>query len=306
MKNAITMIAIMLMTVVLIVSCGDDGNDEKKVVNDGSESCDTSGIYRCNGTQPEVCGIAYWKNSMKLTWNTSVDGNTQLKDCAEYGDDYVCELTESVIGTTIAECKKVDNNDDQNFDDFDVVEIKDDDDSVADDSDIDTDDTKASSWTAIAAGNYHTCGIRTDDKLYCWGYNIIGQLGNGTSGIISDMYIIPTKTGDDSWSAIVAGGDHTCGIRKSDSKLYCWGRNDYGEIGDGTEEAKNIPIKIGDDRWLAIAAGSNHTCGIKSDSTLYCWGKNVYGQLGDETDGYGTEKLVPTKIGNDTWSAITV
>ncbi len=64
MKSKVFIFIITVVTALISVSCGDDVKDEKKVkvINDGSESCDTSGIYRCNGTQPEICGIAYWEN----------------------------------------------------------------------------------------------------------------------------------------------------------------------------------------------------------------------------------------------------
>lgn len=160
-------------------------------------------------------------------------------------------------------------------------------------------------WIKVSAGYAHTCGIlETDHKLYCWGFNENGEIGDGTT---VDK-LVPTKIGDDTWSAITTNGSngagHTCGIKELDKKLYCWGNNGNGQLGDGTTDSKNTPTKIGNDNWIEIINGQQYTCGIKeSENKLYCWGFNGYGQLGDGTTA---EKSFPTKIGNDTWSQITV
>ena len=71
---------------------------------------------------------------------------------------------------------------------------------------------------------------------------------------------------------LALGWNHSCQIR-DDNKLYCWGDNSNGQLGDSTTELKNEPVKIGDDEWLSIGAGGDYTCGIKSDYKLYCFSK---------------------------------
>lgn len=155
-------------------------------------------------------------------------------------------------------------------------------------------------WYEITAGYHHTCGIKaTDNRLYCWGDNSFGQIGDGTSGQ-SGNKAAPVKVGDDKWLEIAAGTSHTCGI-KEDSKLYCWGDNNHGKLGNGTTVGELTPKKTGDDSWLSIAAGYHHTCAVKADNRLYCWGYNLSGQLGD---GTSLDSAVPAKIGNDPWSAV--
>ncbi|HSA34211.1 MAG TPA: hypothetical protein P5077_10835 [bacterium] len=156
-------------------------------------------------------------------------------------------------------------------------------------------------WSSLAVGNSYFCAINIDGQLYCWGDNFYGQLGDGTTNNKS----ILIKIGGDTWSRITAKGSHTCGIKASDKKLYCWGENSAGQLGDGTTDNNSVPTKIGDDAWSEIMTGSYYACGIKTDKTLYCWGRNDDGQLGDGTAGESTDKHIPTKIGDDTWSQIT-
>jgi len=86
-------------------------------------------------------------------------------------------------------------------------------------------------------------------------------------------------------SQIAAGGYHTVAL-KSDGTLWAWGRNDYGQLGDGTNINRTAPVQVsgGGTTWVAIKAGVSHTVALKSDGTLWAWGRNDYGQLGDGTN----------------------
>jgi alpha-tubulin suppressor-like RCC1 family protein len=107
------------------------------------------------------------------------------------------------------------------------------------------------------------------------------------------------------WAAkpqIAAGIEHTLAI-KSDGTLWAWGRNDYGQIGDGTTTDKHAPVQIGiDNKWVAVSGGQDHSVALKSDGTLWAWGKNG-GQIGDGTT---TERHSPVQIGSDTnWVSVS-
>lgn len=100
------------------------------------------------------------------------------------------------------------------------------------------------------------------------------------------------------WQNIALGGATTVCI-KSDGTLWATGWNEYGQVGDGTNENKNVLTKIGKDNdWKSVTLGANlQTLAIKKDGTLWAWGANSKGQLGDGTN---IDRNVPTKIGNDT------
>jgi alpha-tubulin suppressor-like RCC1 family protein len=136
----------------------------------------------------------------------------------------------------------------------------------------------------VAAGGYHTCAIKEDGSLWCWGDNEEGQIGDGTW----EDKKSPVKIIESGVVSVAAGGFHTCAI-KEDGSLWCWGKNDSGQLGydsDEANEAKNTPVQIMESGVVAVAAGLYHTCAIKQDGSLWCWGSNEDGQLGD-----GTEEL---------------
>lgn len=86
-------------------------------------------------------------------------------------------------------------------------------------------------------------------------------------------------------STVSAGGEFSCGIRRSDKgSLWCWGRNTYGQVGNGSTSTEPVaPTRVGTGSWLKISAGGSTACGIRSDRALLCWGLNHRGQVGDGT-----------------------
>jgi hypothetical protein len=130
----------------------------------------------------------------------------------------------------------------------------------------------------ISAGGIHTCAIKQDSSLWCWGDNFAGQLGDGTNVSKST----PVQIISSGVVAVSAGGHHTCAIKR-DGSLWCWGANHYGQLGDGTWESKNSPVQIMPGGVIAVSCGAQHTCAIKQDGSLWCWGVNGHGQLGDGT-----------------------
>jgi alpha-tubulin suppressor-like RCC1 family protein len=154
-------------------------------------------------------------------------------------------------------------------------------------------------WSKISAGGYHVLAINLDGKLWAWGANYNGELGDGTT-ILRNT---PTLINSSSWLEASCKGSYSLGI-KADGTLWSWGYNGSGQLGDGTGIENHTPTQVGAaSNWLHVASGGNHSTAIKSDGTLWTWGSDEYGQLGD--GGSNTALLVPTQIGLTTnWQKV--
>lgn len=97
------------------------------------------------------------------------------------------------------------------------------------------------SFAFLAAGYPgQTCGITTSGDTYCWGGNLTGELGNGTTSPSN----VPTRiSGDIKLTSIKAGGQFNCGLTPL-REAYCWGANSSGSLGDGTSENRHIPTQV--------------------------------------------------------------
>jgi alpha-tubulin suppressor-like RCC1 family protein len=163
----------------------------------------------------------------------------------------------------------------------------------------------ALAFSQLSGGGEHTCGLTTDFRAYCWGYNEDGQLGDGTNtgpesctGAVGPFGCstrpVPVA-GTRQFRQVSAGGLHTCAVT-ADFRAYCWGSNSFGELGDGTTTDRTTAVLVrGGLQFRQVDAGSfGHTCGVTyADRRVYCWGYNHYGQLGDGTT---TQHLTPTAV----------
>jgi alpha-tubulin suppressor-like RCC1 family protein len=146
-------------------------------------------------------------------------------------------------------------------------------------------------FTALAAGGLHTCGLRTDGALYCWGEGGSGQLG---TGILLDAIAPVPVSGGLTFTSVTAGSVHTCAIATGGT-AYCWGSNANGRLGDGTLTGKTIPTAVtGGGTFSGIAAGGAHTCAIDAGGAALCWGLGSSGQLGN---GATAQQPAPVPVG---------
>ena len=137
-------------------------------------------------------------------------------------------------------------------------------------------------WMAVIAGGSHTCGLRADGTVRCWGRNEYGQLGNGST---LGSYIPVDVDGLRDAVGVAAGLQHGCAVH-GDGAVSCWGRNDSGQLGDGTitNSASPVPVAaLADIVAVSSSPMGKHTCAITSAGAVFCWGANADGQLGDGT-----------------------
>ena len=161
---------------------------------------------------------------------------------------------------------------------------------------------------AISLGDDHSSAISSTGRVFTWGSNSSGQLGDATTGS-SNNKSIPTEitsrfnlTAGDKIVAISLGGSHSSAI-SSTGRVFTWGSNTSGQLGDATTTQRNIPTEItsrlnlaAGDKIVAIFLGVRHSSAISSTGRIFTWGNNTAGQLGDATTGSSNNKSIPTEI----------
>ena len=169
-------------------------------------------------------------------------------------------------------------------------------------------------WRAVDVGQGHTCAIRLDGTLWCWGRNTENELGDN-DGI---QIRVPVQVGADAdWLAVDAGQSHTCGLR-ADRFAYCWGLNNSRSAGNGAPlgiagvDRVETPTRLDAPSDLAaLRTDTFHTCAVDRSSSTFCWGRNIEGQLGlGDQDLRETPELVDTgyravAVGRFTTCAVT-
>mgnify|MGYP000864895738 CR=1 FL=1 len=152
----------------------------------------------------------------------------------------------------------------------------------------------------MSTGYSSTCAIASDNRAYCWGSGNNGQLGNGSTAD-SRVPVAVNMSGalvGKTIKQILAGGDHGC-VVASDDKMYCWGLNNNGELGNNSSVNSSVPVAVNADGVLAgktirqMSAGFSSTCAVDSGYGIYCWGYNSNGQLGNNSTN---NSRVPTYV----------
>lgn len=147
----------------------------------------------------------------------------------------------------------------------------------------------ANDYIRVSAGTSHTCALRrvtsSTGSVQCWGSNTYGQIGNNTSGAdVTTPTAILDSSGtpiSDLFTEVVSGEYHSCALR-TDGKVLCWGYNNKGQLGDGTNVSNRVYPGLSLVTLASTLSSSGSTvCAVEqSDSSLKCWGYDYYGGTG--------------------------
>ena len=160
-----------------------------------------------------------------------------------------------------------------------------------------------SRWSQVGVGMRHICALNKDDSfVYCMGSGYNGQLGDGSP--VDENATVEKLTpivGGKEFRYLTVGDYHACAISKTGS-AFCWGSNEYGQLGNGDTESSSTPIEVFSDvdSWTTISAGAQHTCGTKNGLEGWCWGSNVYQEVNASPE---ERVLSPSKVAGN-WKSV--
>lgn len=149
--------------------------------------------------------------------------------------------------------------------------------------------------SSITAGSRHTCVVTSTGKAMCWGQNVTGQLGNGTTtNSLTPVEVSGLSSGV---TTAGAGEQHTCAVTTGGG-VKCWGNNSNGRLGNGSTTFSSTPVDVAglSSGVTAIAVGSSHACALTSRGGVKCWGDNSGGYGGMLGDGSTTDRTTPVDV----------
>jgi alpha-tubulin suppressor-like RCC1 family protein len=156
----------------------------------------------------------------------------------------------------------------------------------------------------IAAGSDYSCALTADGLAYCWGNGAEGALGNGLFECCMDLPgpVDLTPLGGRTFARLALGFNHSCALT-GDGTAFCWGADNYGQLGDGGDEQNAAVPRLVDTSvingvrtFVDLTAGYQHTCAITASGVPYCWGCNSYGGLGNGEGGWDTDTVSPVEV----------
>ncbi|MFG1607508.1 hypothetical protein [Actinoplanes sp. NPDC049265] len=187
---------------------------------------------------------------------------------------------------------------------------------------VDSDAIRAATVGAasVTAGRAHSCATTSIGRVYCWGSDSDGQLGDGPpANDVNRAVPVSAPAGMPVVVQVDAGDEHTCGLEHNGA-VFCWGDNSAGQLGVGDNVDRDAPAQVAFPAGFVlveVTAGAGHSCAIDEQGAAWCWGRDDHGQLGDGgtgdtdrpvrvSDATGlTDPVVDIAAGGDTTCATT-
>ncbi|MDG0817498.1 hypothetical protein NWE73_14045 [Bdellovibrio sp. PAP01] len=152
----------------------------------------------------------------------------------------------------------------------------------------------------VSVGREFACGVTSDGRLFCFGKNDQGQLGNGSMlDSVTPVYVdVSGVAGIQKFVQVSLGMNHACAVTV-ESVMYCWGDNSTGQLGNGTQVDSAIPIAVNtaalvaSEKFVMTSVGHNGSCGISNLGKIYCFGDNWHYLTGNGS-------------ASDAWSPVAV
>ncbi len=161
----------------------------------------------------------------------------------------------------------------------------------------------------VKTSHKHTCALTYNKKIYCWGLNSSGQLGDGTTTDHLTPAIIDTSSYPDvKFKYVDVSGVVSLAI-STDGTLYGWGYNTQGNLGTGDYGTYTTmtPISLSDDvAFTQVAVGGYHTCAVTEEGTIYCWGWNSYGEQGNDTQTTSSAPVLANSVSGKAYTKVAV
>lgn len=136
---------------------------------------------------------------------------------------------------------------------------------------------------AVRAGRMHSCALVNGGEVWCWGGNDWGALGTGDRSSPSPAEPVRVGRLRDA-DGFAVGRDHSC-AQTNRGRVFCWGRNHVGQLGDGSRELRTHPTEIPGVRAMNVAAGGDSTCAVERDGSIVCWGAITGSERPTRIDG---------------------
>jgi alpha-tubulin suppressor-like RCC1 family protein len=166
----------------------------------------------------------------------------------------------------------------------------------------------ATTWIDVSTGNGtpddansgHSCGLRSDGTLWCWGRNATGQIARGNTTDSSTPLQVGAAT---DWADVDVGSYHSCAV-KTTGTMWCAGNNDSGQLGDNSTSLRTGMTEVfgGATTWRQVSASITQTCATRTDGTLWCWGSGTAYKLGNNS---AADRDTPDQVAGTGWDTVS-